>query len=85
MTRRIWRPKRRKVTRRRKLYRAAFTYITKWGDKIKEVVMERKCDTQRGENGYEILVGKVEGMRELGSPESRWTADTVTYVKERRC
>jgi hypothetical protein len=39
-----------------------FTQITKWGDKIKEEVMERKCDRQKRETGYEILVGKAEGM-----------------------
>jgi hypothetical protein len=82
VTRGIWRPK--KGNKMEKIIQRRFIPLH-GGDNIKEEVMERKCDTQRGENVYEMLVGKAEGMRELGSPKNRWTADTGTYVEERRC
>ena len=42
------------------------------GDHIKKDWMGKACGTYKGENSYKVLVGKIEGPRQLATPRHRW-------------
>jgi hypothetical protein len=87
--RRIFRPKRDKVTgdwrklHNEELYNLVLLAKRKQNDQVKEDEMGRACSTN-GEkrDPYRILVGKPEEKGALRRPRSRWVDNIKVYLRE---